>query len=53
MAKNKNNNSKNNVTSSGKNNASSSSKDTSGSSMKDTNKKYPDKRPARSGPGGE
>jgi len=53
MAKNKNNNYKSNATSSSKNSVSSSSKDTAGGSMKDTNKQFPDKRPAKSGPGGE
>jgi hypothetical protein len=53
MAKNKNNNLKNNATSSGKDSVSSTSKNAAGGSMKDTNKQFPDKRPSRSGPGGE
>ena len=52
MAKNKNNNFKNSSSQRSKNSTSSSDQTQNGS-MKDTNKKYPDNRPSRSGPGGE
>ncbi len=52
MAKNKNNNYKNTSSSSSKNCASNSTKTTSSGSMKDIQSEVPDKRPARSGPGG-
>ncbi len=59
MAKNK-NNSKGNASNSNKNTSSASSKNDSSSSsksgngsMKDLSAQFPDKRPARSGPGGE
>jgi hypothetical protein len=61
MAKNKNNNFKNNASNSSKNNNSnssrvdtgSSSKNNADSSMKDTHSQVPGKGPGRSGPGGE
>lgn len=52
MAKNKNNNFKNNASNSVKNDTGNSNKNQSGGSMKDTNTQMPDNRPARSGPGG-